>query len=378
MDWIDFKEQAEDVVAATKAEWPGCEGVMCGGGGGSSGAFTRTGTGLHERYHSVPDAINSLITQNAANAGTDPNLAAQQSTLFGDLMGATPQTQPGYSNLTTLAGSDPTSYDGKSTLQAVARRDPYDGAYATQTEAAYRQRAGDAMAMAESGPAAVRGGGARSGIAQSQLAERLAAGRGAEIRSAQQQDVGNVMQAAGGMAGVEGQRTGNVLQAISGLLGITDSVGNRGLAAGKQLDFNKLNNLQLLQLASTLQGSTVDKQTDNFAGSGDQSGWQGGVSCCFIFLQALNGELPWYINMARRDFYTPVRRRGYKWMSTWLVPAMKRFAWVQAAVNTVLIKPFLRYGAYIYGDKNSKRSSALYAPYCKLWLALWGGLGRVV
>jgi len=340
MDWKDFLETAEYVVAVTKAEYPGGEGVMCGGGGGSSGGFSRTGTGLHERYMTIPSGLNDLVTQNAQNAGTDPALSALQSTLFSNLMTAAPETQPGYSNLLSLSGTDPTSYDGKSSLASVARRDPYGGSFEADTEAAYRKRAGDAMAMAETGPQAVRGGGARSGIAQGVMSERLAQGRGAEVRQAQQQDVGNVMNASMGMAGVEGQRTNNVLQAISGILGITDSVGNRGLAAGKQLDFNKLNNLQLLQLASTLQGQTNDKQTDNFSGSGDQSGWQGGISCCFIFLQALNGRLPWYINLARRDFYTPVRRKGYKWMSTWLVPAMKRFALVQRVVNFVLIKPF--------------------------------------
>lgn len=377
-DWRDFLDSASDIVAATKAEWPGCEGVMCGGGGGSSGAFSRQGTGLHERYYSVPDNISSLVDQNAANAGNDPELAAQQSALFSSLMGATAAGQPGYSNLQTLAAQSPTDYSGYEALGSVARRDPYDGAYEASTEAAYRQRAADALAQAETGPAAVRGGSARSGIAQGVMAERLAQGRGQEVRAAQQQDVGNVMNAALGMSNVENQRTGQVLQAIMGLQGIGDSVGNRALAAGKQLDFNKLNNLQLLQLASSLRGSTVDKQTDNFYGSGDQSGWQGGVSCCFIFLQALNGHLPWYINLARRDFYTPVRRKGYKWMSTWLVPMMKRFKSVQWGVNAVVIKPFLRYGAYIYGDKSAKQSSALLAPYCKAWLHLWGALGRIV
>lgn len=378
MKWQDFLDTARSILAATKAEYPGGEGVQAGGGGGSSGAFSRTGTGIHERYYGVPDRLGNLVTQNAENAAIDPTLSSQQSTLFSNLMTTTPQSQPGYSNLVSLAGNDPLDYFGRSSLQKIASVDPTSGDYETDTFKSYRQRAGDALAMAESGPAAVRGGSARSGIAHSLLADRLAQGRGQEVRAARQQDVGNVLSSAAGMAGIEGQRTNQVLSAIQGILGITDSVANRALGAGKQVDFSKLNNLQLLQLASSLQGTVFDKQTDNFQGHGDQSGWQGGISCCFIFLQGLNGSLPWYINLARRDFYTPVRRAGYKWMASWLVPAMRKSKTVQQLVNAIVIKPFLKYGAYIYGDKNSKQSSAYLAPYCKAWLSLWGGLGRIV
>jgi hypothetical protein len=351
---------------------------MAGGGGASSGKFRREGTSIQEQYYNTPQNIQDLVAQNAATAGTNPVLAQKQQTLFGDLMTARPETQPGYANLTTVANQSPQEYSGKDSLFNISRIDPMSGTYEAATEAAYRKRAGDAMAMAETGPQAVQGGSMRSGIMQGQLAERLAAGRGAEVRGAQQQDIGNVLASSTGMAGIENQRTNQVLQAIQGLVGIGDSVSGRALEAGKQLDFNKLNNLQLLQLAASLQGSKVGKTTDDLGGFGSQSGWQGGMSCCFIFLQALNGMLPWYINLARRDFYTLDRRRGYKWMSTWLVPLMKRFSFMQWSVNAIVIKPFLMYGAYIYGDANSKRSSAMFAPYCKTWLALWGGLGKVI
>lgn len=378
MKWQDYLDTARSILAATKAEYPGGEGVMAGGGGGSSGAFNRSGYGIHERYHGLPNDINSLVTSNAASATVNPVLAGQQSALFSELMTATPQEQPGFAKLSELSGKDPQDYTGRSSLQRVASIDPYSGDYEAGTLGAYRQRAGDAMAMVETGPNAVRGGSARSGIMQGVLADRLAQGRGQEIRQARQQDVGNVLSSLAGMASIEGQKENSILSAVQGVLGITDSVSNRALGAAKQVDFSKLNNLQLLQLAAGLQGTVFDKQTDNFTGQGDQSGWQSGVSCCFIFLQGLNGMLPWYINLARRDYYTPTRRRGYKWMASWLVPAMKKSRTVQWLVNSIVIKPFLRYGAYIYGDKNSQQSSALLAPYCKAWLAVWGGLGKIV
>ena len=93
--------------------------------------------------------------------------------------------------------------------------------------------------------------------------------------------------------------------------------------------------------------------TDNLRGKGSQAsshmGGELGTNCCFIFLQALNGVLPWYIDLARRDYYTPTRRKGYTWMSSWLVPRMAVSAWTTLAVNVVIIRPFLKYGSWLYG-----------------------------
>lgn len=375
--WHDFLPAAEAIVKAEKELWPHCEGVQCGGGGGS-GSFSRKGTGLHERYYSVPSEIQSLIMENVREAGTDPGLQAQQGSLFSRLMTDTAQAQPGYSQLSDFAGMSPTGYGGWSTLYNVAARDPYDGAFAADTEAAYRQRASDAMAQAATGPEAVRGGSARSGIAQGVLSDRLAQGRGQEIRAAQLQDLSAVMDAAKSMGTIEQMRTNSAIQSAQGLSNISTGVAQRGLEAGKALDINKVQNLGLLQLAAQLQGKTLDKQTDDFYGKGDQSSWQAGLSCCFIFLEALNGELPWYIELARVDFWTQPRRNGYTWMSRALVPVMRWSKLAKYLVNTVLVKPFLRYGAWLYGEETASSRSALLAPYCHAWLRLWGALGRIV
>ena len=376
--WQDFLPAAAAIVTAEKALWPYCEGVMCGGAGASDSRFSRSGTGIHEKAYAVPANVSSMITDKVNSTQLDPTLAAKQNTLFSRLMSETPQSQPGFDSLTNASNLSVTNFPGRGPLLNIAARNPYDGAYEAATESAFKQRAGDAMAMANSGPSAVRGGDARSGIASGVMASRLAQDRGQEVRQAQMQDTGAVLEASRGAAGIESQRADTVTRSALGLSDLVSGVSNRGLEAGKAIDNSSMMNLALLQLASELQGQVTNKQTDNFSGRGNQSGWQAGLTCCFIFLEALNGKLPWYVEIARFELYTPMRRAGYKWMASWLVPQMQRRTWVRDAVNAVIIRPFLRYGAWRYKDKSAKNMSAILAPYCKTWLALWGTIGRIV
>lgn len=57
-----------------------------GGGGSSSSKFSRKGTGVHQRTYQIPSDINSLVTNAAKGATTDPSLATNQITLFNNLM----------------------------------------------------------------------------------------------------------------------------------------------------------------------------------------------------------------------------------------------------------------------------------------------------
>lgn len=349
-----------------------------GGGGQGSSRFKRDGTGVQNTSYSVPARISDLITSQLGNISTDTGLGDQQTALFSRLMQETPESQPGFGPLSTFANQSATGYPGKATLDTVANRNPYDSSYENATDDAFRQRAGDAMAQVASGPDAVRGGDARTGIAQGVMATQLAQQRGQEVRQAQLQDLMGVLGAANTAASVEGQRANTAVRAGEGVSNIATGVASRGLDAAKATDFNKIQNLALLQLATQLQGSQVSTQTDHFDGHGNQSGWSTGLQCCWTFLQAYNGKLPWFVELARYDFYTPQRRLGYKWMSSWLVPLMRRSRFVAKLVNAVLVKPATRYCAWYYGEPTATWRSALLAPYCKAWLALWGWLGRRV
>ena len=349
-----------------------------GGGGQGSSAFSRKGTGTQTNSYSVPEGIAALIQGQLSGVSTPTGLGEQQPNLFSGLMQQTAESQPGFAALSQHADLSPTGYTGYEALRSAGERDPYSSTFEADTEGAFRQRAGDAMAQVASGPDAVRGGDARTGIMQGVMATQLAQQRGQEVRQAQLQDLMGVLGAAGTSANVEGQRATTAVRASEGLSNIGNSVAQRGLEAAKAVDFNKIQNLALLQLATQLQGSQNSVQKDDFSGKGNQSGWSTNMGCCWTFLQAYNGKLPLCVEFARDEFYTPLRRRGYKWMSSWLVPAMQRSTWVARLVNAVLVKPATAYLQWYYGEDDAKRVSALLAPYCKLWLALWGGLGRVV
>jgi hypothetical protein len=374
MNWTDFLPQARAVVEATKLQYPNSEGVVCVGGGKSDSQFRRQGVGYHVRSYGVPENINSLITQNAEQAQVDPGLAGQQNALFSKLMTDNVTSQPGYNQLTNTANQNPLDYSGRDSLLDVSRIDPYSGDYEAATNDAYVQRASDALSRVASGPDAVRGGDARTGIMQGVMTDRLAQGRGQEVRDAQQQDVSNVMNASQGMANIENTRTGTSTAAAMGLNELSNGVGGRALGAAQQLDVQKLANLQLLQLAAQLQGKTGDQQIDDFSGAGDQGGWQAGLSCCFIFLEVLNGKLPWYVEMARNDFWTLERRTGYKWMASWLCPLMSKFGLIKHIVNQVMVKPFLGYGKWLYSDEGKGRKMW---PVCWSWLMVWESIGKV-
>lgn len=88
-------------------------------------------------------------------------------------------------------------------------------------------------------------------------------------------------------------------------------------------------------------------------GTGSSSGTQGqaGITCCFILLEGLNGELPWYVR-AIRDVYhntMPDMVIGYRRLSVWLVPAMRTWAPVKRFVNAVMVKPLVHIGAGMAG-----------------------------
>jgi hypothetical protein len=379
---------AQRIVEAVKAQYPGCEdavGFNVGGGSSSSDTkFARQGTSANTiQYQNLPSFLTNLINDNALSSGSDPALGAQETALLTSLMGRDYQDLPSWPVPYNNAGISPTSFTGASTLSQISARDPYSSAFETATQSAYEQRASDAMAQAATGPDAVRGGNSRTGIAQGVMADRLAQGRGQEVRNAQLQDSGIVGSMAQLFNQIEGSRRGIALGAQQQQAGQQLQQDDNALGAARVLDGRKVANLSALQLASDLLGTKKGLTTDDLTGKGSQtnSSQNWGVNvlggCCFIFLEALNGKLPWYIENARHDYYTGHRRHGYKWMANWLVPAMRRFPLVRSAVNELVVRPFLRYGRWLYKAPESRWPDFLWGPYCELWLAGWSFLGAM-
>lgn len=373
---MNYLETAKRIVEAERRLYPGCEDAVNIGGGSTDTKFRRVGTSQTQAQRDLPSGLTDLITSNYNVAQPSTSLLGQQSSFLSDIFNKTPSNIPGYGFLNSQMSLNPTSFPGSGSLETMAQRDPYSSTFEDQTAEAYKQRASDAMAQVASGPDAVRGGAARTGIAQGVLADRLAQGRGQEVRDAQVQDAGIVQNAAQLSNLIESARRGVGMQAQNQLGQGYFRTGDQQFDAARTLEANKLGNMSMLQLAGELLGSRNNTTTDDLSGRGSQSSFQWNVlsGCCFIFLEALNGKLPWYIELARRDYYTEDRKLGYKWMAQLLVPWMRKSKVARWTVNTFMVRRFLSYGSWLYGA--GSKTGWMWAPLCKSWMGVWGYIGR--
>jgi hypothetical protein len=114
------------------------------------------------------------------------------------------------------------------------------------------------------------------------------------------------------------------------------------------------------------------KNSDRWAAS--DIGKNMGSMCCFIFLEATNGKLPWYVR-AERDYYyqqEPAIAAGYKKMAKWLVPLMKKSATIKYLVNLFMVLPLTHVGGYSHMTNNT---GWLLSPVKKLWFNIWKAYG---
>lgn len=115
-----------------------------------------------------------------------------------------------------------------------------------------------------------------------------------------------------------------------------------------------------------------------FGGGGGGGGAGGlmslGGGCCFIFLESQNGRLPAFARLARDTRGTNATVRGYRWMSRWLVPAMRLWKPVKSLVNFIMVKPMLLAGEDYFTDKKSMLGKCC-KPHVAFWFTLWTLLG---
>jgi hypothetical protein len=101
-----------------------------------------------------------------------------------------------------------------------------------------------------------------------------------------------------------------------------------------------------------------------------------GNACCFIFLEALNGELPDYVRELRDYYYEkePLIAKGYKRLATKLVPLMKRSKLIKKLVNLIMVRPIVNYGAYVKGLPNGNRYNIIFKLF---WFKFWKLIGTI-
>jgi len=101
-------------------------------------------------------------------------------------------------------------------------------------------------------------------------------------------------------------------------------------------------------------------------------------SCCFIFLESYNGKLPWWIRELRDVCYEryPLTAKGYKRMAKVLVPLMRRFNFIQKAVDKYMVYPITYYGGWLKVVKGYE-DGYKYASYRHFWINVWTLIGKL-
>jgi len=135
----------------------------------------------------------------------------------------------------------------------------------------------------------------------------------------------------------------------------------------------------LMSSISSLLGSQMGYQysanaSNSFGGILSSQTSSIGDVCCFIFLEAYHGTLPWWVRECRDYYYRecPQLASGYRRMAKWLVPIMRHSRLVRGLVWHVMVKPITEYGKWMVGlsAKASGRASR------NFWFRVWSYLGR--
>jgi len=122
--------------------------------------------------------------------------------------------------------------------------------------------------------------------------------------------------------------------------------------------------MELMQtLISALRPRQVKEQSSSSAKGG----------CCFVFLEAYDGKLPWVVRAYRDQHMTPRNRRGYYRLADKLVPLMKKSRVVKHLVRFLMTKPMTFYGKYFY---KLNPWGVLAAPITAFWLLIFDLIGR--
>lgn len=379
-------EAAGRIVAAEKELYPGCEDAVNFDFDVSQSetdqSFQRTGTSQAGRAYTLPSGLGTSLASLYSDPAVTSALSAADTSFLSGILGRDATSIPGSSVLDGLIGLDSTGHTGKSTLDSIISQNPYSNEYETATQDLYERSFDKARSVAQSGPNNVRGGTARQGFELGEVDTAMSQNRFKDIKQQQQKDAGVVSEATQLANAIEASRRGTTLGAVNQRNVGEVARNQQGLDASGRVAGNRQVNLGNLALASEVLGNPQQTTTDNLTGKGSQiqtnMGVGGGLSCCFIFLEVLNGKLPWYVREGREEFCTPDRRNGYNWLAKRLVPWMKKYPLVKGLVNLTMVKPFLHFGAWYYGDHEGPRPWGwLKTPIIFGWFLVWDFCGVV-
>ncbi len=184
---------------------------------------------------------------------------------------------------------------------------------------------------------------------------------------------GNMLQNNGfnSMAVAFGQPQGSSQSQFgSGAFGQTGATGQNNIASnllGQQGS--------LVDTAYPLQAkSAFDNSTGNSYSKISEAFGNYGSGCCFIFMEAYEGMMPWWVRKCRDRYYkrNPRIARGYVRMAKWLVPLMQRHPVVRSLVWRTMVSPITWHGYSIV--ENDRRFQHKHIR--KFWFTVWNFLGK--
>jgi len=110
--------------------------------------------------------------------------------------------------------------------------------------------------------------------------------------------------------------------------------------------------------------------------SRSQNSSASGGLCCFIFLEATNGALPWWVRECRDEYYVsqPKVAVGYKRMAKVLVPLMCFSSVVKSIVNATMVTPITKYGGYLKKVEGYEKYGKK-VTYKNFWFKVWSIIG---
>lgn len=354
-----------------------------GGGGGQSGqsstAFSRHGGSNVKVERALPAYLSSLITNNASEAAIGQDVAGQQNNFLSGLLTRDNTAMPGINEIGSVRTMNPDQFTGVEALTAQANRNPYNDTYAQETQRRFDDAVRQAIAASETGAERVRGGQGHQALASGEATEKAGLDRFHEVSQQQRLDA-DVQQRAAAIwnqiaQGRMGMKVGAQQQwAAQYLQGV-----GQGMDAARAVDQRRGINAANLGMASEVQGTRNTSTTEDLDGQGtqnsEQSGWGAGFSCCWIFLEAYDGQLPWFVRRARDMFCTERRRGGYNRMAKWLVPKMHSYASVRELVRWTMTKPLAAWGAWYYGEKPVRSPARFLKPIVWAWFKTWDLIG---
>lgn len=138
-------------------------------------------------------------------------------------------------------------------------------------------------------------------------------------------------------------------------------------------------NLQQQQQQPNALGNAMAAQIAQGSGVGDMAKSAGeslgsALGCCFIMIYGNGGFMPWFVKPLRDIAYTkePLVRKGYQWMSNWLVPLMILCPWIEKLVKALMVQPLTEHCGYIYSVKGCKARTS----YQVFWFRVWKLVGK--